>query len=174
MNIILADYSYYDKILAFYNDVVLYLKTHKDYPGWSHGEYPFKDNINKALNEHSLYIGIENDVIISAVIVNTDYFIQYKDIDFYHLDNSYILHSFAVHPLYLQKGYAKKMLDFIVKKAVDDCKESICLDVYEHNVPAIKLYEKYGFIYRGKLSFGFEYLGLNYFNLYEKTLKNHL
>ncbi|XAM46318.1 hypothetical protein TPDSL_28260 [Terrisporobacter petrolearius] len=44
------------------------------------------------------------------------------------------------------------------------------LDVYEKNLPAIKLYEKFGFKYIDTVDLGLENYGLKWFRLYEKLL----
>jgi len=44
------------------------------------------------------------------------------------------------------------------------------LDVYEGNIPAIKLYEKCGFKYMDTVDLGLGRYGLNWFRLYERML----
>jgi RimJ/RimL family protein N-acetyltransferase len=44
------------------------------------------------------------------------------------------------------------------------------LDVYEGNIPAISLYEKYGFKYIDTVDLGLGNYGLDWFRLYEKLL----
>ena len=48
--------------------------------------------------------------------------------------------------------------------------KTIRLDVYEKNIPAIKLYEKNGFIYTGTVDLGLGNYGLKWFRLYEKII----
>ena len=51
--------------------------------------------------------------------------------------------------------------------------KALRLDVYEGNLPAIRLYESAGFRYAGTVSLGLEDIGLDWFRLYEKMLQRH-
>lgn len=42
-------------------------------------------------------------------------------------------------------GIGSKLLEEIIKKAIEINSKTITLEVNENNLPAIKLYEKYGF-----------------------------
>lgn len=48
--------------------------------------------------------------------------------------------------------------------------KSIRLDVYENNIPAIKLYEKMGYKYLDTIDLGLGYYGLDWFKIYEKII----
>lgn len=48
--------------------------------------------------------------------------------------------------------------------------KALRLDVYENNIPAIRLYEKCGYQYIDTVSLGLEDCGLDWFRLYEKRL----
>lgn len=173
IEIVKAKYEHYNELLQFYNDVVCYLSLNNDYPGWTHGEYPFDENIIDGLNNETLYIGIYENRIVCALIVNHEYALQYQNVYFdieLNYQNVYILHTLAVHPSFLRFGFAKKMLEFVIDKARNNNIAHICLDVYEENIPARRLYESLGFNYIDKVSMGFESLGLNYFCLYEKCI----
>ena len=173
MRIIKANYKHYNELVEFYNDVVEYLSLNKDYPGWTHCEYPFDKNIIDGINNETLYIGIHEHKIVCALIVNHDYALQYHNVYFniaLNTKNAYILHTLAVHPEYYGQGFAKEMLEFVIEQARNNNILHICLDVFEDNIPARRLYESYGFKYIDKVSMGFEGLGLNYFCLYEKCI----
>lgn len=62
------------------------------------------------------------------------------------------------------------MLKFACDKAAEDGVESLRLDVYSENMPAIRLYEKNGFEYVGTVDLGLGEYGLKWFRLYEKLL----
>lgn len=48
--------------------------------------------------------------------------------------------------------------------------KSIRLDVYENNMPAIKLYEKMGYKYLDTIDLGLGHYGLDWFKIYEKII----
>ncbi len=61
-------------------------------------------------------------------------------------------------------------MDFAIEHSIKSQVKSIRLDVYEGNIPAIKLYEKCGFKYIDTVDLGLGNYGLNWFRLYEKLL----
>ena len=62
------------------------------------------------------------------------------------------------------------MLHFAASQGLAQGAKAIRLDVYEKNLPAIKLYESAGFRYIDTVSLGLEDIGLDRFLLYEKLL----
>ncbi|WP_300379992.1 GNAT family N-acetyltransferase, partial [Clostridium sp.] len=75
-----------------------------------------------------------------------------------------------VHPDFLKCGVGKALIDFSIKCSIKTDVRSIRLDVYEGNIPAIKLYEKCGFKYIDTVDLGLGNYGLNWFKLYEKII----
>ena len=61
-------------------------------------------------------------------------------------------------------------MDFSVENSIKSHVKSIRLDVYERNIPAIRLYEKCGFKYIDTVDLGLRDYGLNWFKLYEKLI----
>lgn len=48
------------------------------------------------------------------------------------------------------KGYGKKVMDELIRLSIEKDVETIHLSVYADNLPAIKMYEKYGFKANGE------------------------
>lgn len=67
-------------------------------------------------------------------------------------------------------GVGKALMEFADEYRVKSQVKSIMLDVYEGNIPAIKLYEKCSFKYIDTVDLGLGNYGLNWFRLYEKLL----
>lgn len=61
-------------------------------------------------------------------------------------------------------------MDFAENHSFTSNVKAIRLDVYDGNVPAIKLYEKCGYKYIGTVDLGLGNYGLDWFKLYEKLL----
>jgi ribosomal protein S18 acetylase RimI-like enzyme len=61
-------------------------------------------------------------------------------------------------------------LDFAAEYGIKSHVRAIRLDVYEGNIPAIRLYEKCGFKYIDTVDLGLGSYGLDWFKLYEKVL----
>lgn len=67
-------------------------------------------------------------------------------------------------------GIGRALMDHSFELAQQSGIKSIRLDVYENNLPAISLYEKYGFEYIDTVDLGFGNYGLDWFKLYEKLV----
>ena len=81
-----------------------------------------------------------------------------------------VLYTFAVHPQFLHQGIGKKMLEFILSYAAREKNKAVRLDVYENNMPAIRLYEQMGFRYVDMVDLGYGMYGLDRFRLYQRIL----
>jgi len=83
----------------------------------------------------------------------------------------YVIYTLVVHPSYLGQGVGQTMIQFATEHSIKSKNvKSIRLDVYENNLPAIKLYEKCGFKYVGTIDLGLENYGLKWFKIYEKII----
>ena len=78
----------------------------------------------------------------------------------------------AVHPKYFGCGVGKALLDYAVCVGEQRNAKAIRLDVYEENLPAIRLYEKCGFKDMGLVDLGLEELyGLKWYRVFEKVFR---
>lgn len=59
------------------------------------------------------------------------------------------------------------MMAFILDYAKQIKTKALRLDVYENNIPAIRLYESYGFQYIDIIDLGYSEYGLEQFKLYQ-------
>ena len=80
------------------------------------------------------------------------------------------IYTFTVSPRRRGRGVGREMLAFAVRCAEEQGARALRLDVYEGNLPAIRLYESAGFRYVDAVSLGLEEIGLDRFRLYEKLL----
>ena len=107
------------------------------------------------------------------MVLNHEYNESYKNYQWHtNVDDSelLIIHALGVHSDFNGKGYAKAM----VQKAIDIAKETgmkaIRLDVLRGNIPAEKLYQRFGFQYMATLQMYYEDTGWTEFKLYEYVL----
>ncbi|MBP5726388.1 MAG: GNAT family N-acetyltransferase, partial [Clostridia bacterium] len=80
------------------------------------------------------------------------------------------LHLLAVCPEYRGRSLGNTILELAGELAKQQGKRAIRLDVLESNLPAQRMYEKVGFVYRGKQHWYAENTGWTDFLLYEKPL----
>lgn len=162
-----------DELEQLYNDLNDYLTNGVNYPGWIKGIYPVRQNAIDGVEHSNLYVARYNGKIVGTLILSHEpedaYFkakwgfeSDYSDI--------FVIHTFAVHPNYLNCGVGKVLMNFASEHAIKSQIKAIRLDVYENNIPAIKLYEKCGFKYIDTVDLGLGCHGLDWFKLYEKLI----
>ncbi len=61
------------------------------------------------------------------------------------IDNSIELNRICIDPDYRKKGYADDLMNYLIDVMVEKNLDRIILEVAADNIPALKLYDKYGF-----------------------------
>lgn len=162
-----------DELENLYNDLNDYLKENENYPGWIKGIYPVRQNAIDGVKKGNLYVAKHNETIIGSIILSHEPESAYCNVKWgFESDYSdvFVIHTFAVHPKFMKCGVGKALLNFADKQSIKSNVKSIRLDVYEGNIPAIRLYEKCGFKYIDTVDLGLGNYGLKWFKLYEKLL----
>lgn len=132
-----------DAIEQLYDDLNDYLETHENYPRWKKGVYPIREDA---------YCEVEWQIEFDVPVIT--------------------ICKLAVHPKYFGCGVGKALLDYAVCVGEQRNSKAIRLDVYEENIPAIRLYEKCGFKNMGLVDLGLEELyGLKWYRVFEKVLE---
>ncbi|NMM62548.1 GNAT family N-acetyltransferase [Clostridium sp. P21] len=162
-----------DELEQLYNDLNDYLAKGVNYPGWIKGVYPVRQNAIDGVKQGNLYTAKHNGKIIGSIILShepeTAYYKAKWEFESDYSD-IFVVHTFVVHPDFLKCGVGKSLMDFSIEHSIKAQIKSIRLDVYEGNIPAIRLYEKCGFKYIDTVDLGLGSYGLNWFRLYEKLL----
>ena len=127
----------------------------------------------KGIKEKNLYVLRNERQIMGSIILSHEPEAAYEKAD-WHVDLEYkdifVIHTFAVHPLYLGNGTGKRLMEFALEQSREEKIKAIRLDVYEKNTPAISLYRKYGFRYIDTVDLGYGEFGLDNFELYQKLI----
>lgn len=162
-----------DELENLYNELNDYLEEGVNYPGWRKGMYPVRENAVAGVKNGNLYVAKHNGKIIGSIILNHEPESAYYNVKWrVELDYSdvFVIHTFAIHPKFMKYGVGKALLDFADEHSIKSKVKSVRLDVYEGNLPAIKLYEKCGYKYIDTVDLGLGIYGLDWFKLYEKLL----
>jgi ribosomal protein S18 acetylase RimI-like enzyme len=162
-----------DELEQLYNDLNDHLAKGVNYPGWIKDKYPVRQNAIDGVKHGNLYVSKHNGKIVGSVILSHEPEpAYYKATWQFESDYSYVfvVYTFVVHPKFLKCGVGKALMDFSIEHSIKSQAKSIRLDVYEDNIPAIKLYEKCGFKYIDTVDLGLGNYGLNWFRLYERLL----
>lgn len=175
MNIIieLGNEKDIDELEKLYNDLNDYLAAGINYPGWLKGVYPIREDAVKGIKEGYLYVARYDNEIIGSIILNHEPEDAYNKVN-WEIEADYsdivVIHTLVVHPKYMKSGIGQKLMEFATSHGNESRAKAIRLDVYEKNVPAITLYEKFGYRYIDTVDLGYGEYGLDWFKLYEKVL----
>jgi ribosomal protein S18 acetylase RimI-like enzyme len=162
-----------DPIAQLYDELNDFLASSINYPGWIKGVYPVREDAANGIADGGLYVAKAAGKAVGSLILSHKPEPAYSQVK-WGIDADYssifVVYTFAVHPVYLKKGIGTGLMNFAIRHCKNEQAKSIRLDVYEKNVPAIKLYEKCGFKYVDTVDLGLGEHGLNHFKLYEKLL----
>jgi ribosomal protein S18 acetylase RimI-like enzyme len=175
MNILIEKGTKYDidQLEQLYDDLNDYLENSINYPGWRKGIYPTReDAVNGVVNDNLYVAKIAGKIVGSMILSHKPEPVYHKVQWGINADYSgiFVIYTFAVHPAYLKNGIGMALMNFAVQHGMKEHAKAIRLDVYEKNLPAVRLYEKCGFNYVDTVDLGLGKYGLHYFKLYEKIL----
>ncbi len=162
-----------DALVELYGAVCSGLEAGVNYTGWKKDVYPARQDAEAGIAEESLFLAEENGETVASMILRRRQEDAYAAVNWQlNLDESQVLviHTFAVRPDRRRRGTGRELLDFAARFGAARGVKSLRLDVYEKNIPAIRLYESAGFQHIDTISLGLEDVGLNWFRLYEKLL----
>ena len=143
----------YDSIIAFYDDVIERTPEIEKHARWQHGKYPTADGIKSYVNEGCMYLYKEQDTIVGAMALT-----MYQGADYHAIgwsrqvqdDEVSVIHILAVSPDKQGTGIGSEMVREAINLAKAKGMKSIRLDALATNTPAHKIYERLGFVYKGK------------------------
>lgn len=159
-----------DELEKLYDDLNDHLNQTVNYPGWIKGFYPVRQTALDGIEEKCLYILTIDGLIVASVIIRNTPEEAYHGVKWLTADDYNkiaVLYTYVVHPEYLKQGFGLRLMEHIIEACTRQGVRSIRLDVYEKNLPAVKLYEKCGFQYIDAVDLGWADYGLDQFLLYE-------
>lgn len=162
-----------DELEKLYDDLNDALSEGINYPGWKKGIYPIREDALKGLENGDLFIAEFEGKIVGSIILSHEPEGGYENVQ-WHIDAEYddifVIRTFVVHPDYFKNNVGYSLMKFAEEEARRCNIKSIRLDVYENNMPAIKLYEKMGYKYLDSIDLGLGQYGLDWFKIYEKVI----
>lgn len=142
----------FDRLTEFYDEVV---KANSGTPfdvHWNRKIHPSDSEIAEALRDGSMYMGLLDDEVVAASIVNDVFATGYDTVPWvFGAEPGKILciHLFATKPALQGQGLGRRFLQAIIDDTRKRGFQVLRLDAFQHNTPACALYEKMGFQYRG-------------------------
>ena len=144
---------------------------HKNAPqGWRKGIYPVRQEAEEGIRENALYIVEESGDIAGTFILRHRPETAYERVGWncdFSYDKIYVIYTLAVHPSWQRHHVGDTIMGYILSLAKLEKMKAVRLDVYEKNMPAIRLYEKHGFQYIADADLGYGQYGLDRFRLYQ-------
>ncbi|SHE59021.1 GNAT family N-acetyltransferase [Dysgonomonas macrotermitis] len=162
-----------DSLEALYNDLNDHFAITTNYPGWIKHIYPIRETAIEGINEGTLFVATEDEIIAGSIILNHTPEEAYNQVNWL-IDADYkdvlVIHTLVVHPSFFRKNIAHSLMEFAKQYAMEHSIKSVRLDVSINNKPAIALYEKMGYQYIGTVDLGLPYEHLKWFRLYELVI----
>ncbi|MBT8186358.1 MAG: GNAT family N-acetyltransferase [Croceitalea sp.] len=116
--------------------------------------YPSEQAFLKDVQRNELFIKIEKDTLIGAIVISTHMDEEYGPIDWLTPnDNNIYIHRLCVHPVQQGKGHAQALMDFAEKYAREQLFTSVRLDTFSQNKRNQKFYEARGYKRLGDIFF---------------------
>ncbi len=147
-----------DAVTALYGAVCDYLADKPFNPGWRRDIFPAREDAEQYLAADGLYIARDGDEIAGSLALTVE------------TGGALCIQEVAVHPDHLRRGVGTALLEFAAKEAARRGADALRLYVWEGNMPAIRAYERNGFIRLGREDIGLGEFGLDWFYRYEKRL----
>ncbi len=160
-------------LARLYDELNDHLAAGKNYPGWIKGVYPTRENAEKGVVNEGLYVARVGDAIAGSMILSHEPEPAYHGAPWginVPYSEVFVITTFVVHPAFSGLGIGTRLLAFAAEHGKEQGIKALRLDVYEHNLPAIRLYEKNGFAYIATVDLGLGEYGLDHFKLYERIL----
>lgn len=164
----------FDELKQFYifmNEVINRTTKHYDE---KNAYFPSDEMMINAIENEYQYIGIEDDRIVAALIGSPDCDDSYKKVHWQVEagdDEVRIIHALRVLPEYSGRGYAKRLIGFLLGHAKENGQKAIRLDVLDGYERPLRMYTELGFAYIDTVEILYEDIGKpERFKLLEKIL----
>ena len=173
MQIRKAEKNEFDAVRAFYHSMIDAMAGTPFHPKWQKDIYPSRADLQSAIDEQSMYIGLLGDSIAAAMVFNHKCGEAYSEAAWPHIltkEEFAVIHMLGVHRAYSGRGYARELVRYAIALAQAAGMKAVRLDVLKGNVPAERLYESMGFQYIDTVRLFYEDTGHAEFKLYELEL----
>ena len=121
---------------------------------WVYGKHPTDEGLRSYVENGETYMLMDDqDTVAGMVAIVMHQGADYEDVPWAErLENDQVatLHLLAVCPEHRKRSIGNTILELTGELAKQQGKRAVRLDVLESNLPAQRMYEKAGYVYRGK------------------------
>lgn len=157
-----------------YRRIMNHLGQTVDYPHWHSENHPTPEEVVHWVEAGELYLALdEAGAIVGVTVLNHDTVDGYGDAAWSIAAQPHevlVVHALGVVPDHLGKGVSRFLVDSTLEVARALGCTTVRLDTYVENIPARKLYERYGFTDLGCHTLTYEGTDLSEFHLFEYVL----
>lgn len=159
-----------DAVVTIYREAIRFLNAQGNRQ-WSETIYPTPRTADDALAAGTLHVVQLDGVICGTVILNEYQHPGYAELSWRYSDGpQLVMHTLAVHPAYGGRGIAQQIVGYALDFARAQGYPAMRLDVFPPNTTAVRLYQKFGFEYVGKVYFDYKEEGYRWYDCYELKL----
>ena len=145
----------------------------EEYARWVCGQHPTDAMLKSYIENNEMYFYIDDGNLVGMIAIVMHQNDDYKTVAWERVlrnDEVSTLHILAVCPEYQKKGYGVKILEEAVELSRKNGKKAVRFDALKSNIPAQKMYERYGFKFRGIQKLYYENTGWADFLFYEMNI----
>lgn len=158
-------------VTELYGAVCDYLADKPFNPGWRRDAFPSGEEAARYLAADGLYAAKDGGRLVGSMALTAESSAERDPLPAGAEEGTILyIHVLAVRPDCLRQGVGSALLGFAAEEAVRRGAEALRLYVWEGNGPAVRAYEKSGFVRLGREDIGLGEFGLDWFYLYEKRL----
>ena len=160
----------FHEVQSFYWTLIEQMQDVEFHPGWEKGVYPADAFLKESLAAGELYALRADGKIIAAMVLNHQCNDGYNGTKWNveaAVDEITVIHALGVLPQVHGQGVAPQMVEAAIQIARAKQQKAIRLDVLGGNIPALKLYEKFGFQYHRTVQMFYEDTGWTEYKIYE-------
>ena len=160
-----------------YIEVIEHTRDMNIHARWIYGQHPTDAMIQSYIDGQEMYLFMDGQNVVGMTAIT-----MYQGEDYHEViwsqnlkdDEVASLHILTITPEYQGKDMSKRMMAEIISLAMKKGKKAIRLDALASNIPAQHMYEKLGFVYRGKRNLYAENTGWTDFLYYELPISKEI
>lgn len=148
-----VELDHFNDIQNIYIDIIEKTTDMEKYARWKKGMHPTDAAIMGYIKSGSMYQYTIHDRIAGALAVTMEQEDDYHEITWgIEAKDAEVaaIHILGVNPEYQKQGIGTRMIEGALELARTQGKKVVRLDALASNIPAQHMYQKSGFIYRGK------------------------
>ncbi len=163
----------FESVKNKYIDVINNTPELEKHARWVYGQHPTDEMIKSYIENGEMYLFYDCETVAGMVALVMGQGKDYEAVSWVlpvSGNEVLTLHMLAVCPEYQGRAIGGKIIEAAAGLARSCGKKVLRLDALASNLPAQKMYEKAGFLYRGKQFLYAENTGWTDFLFYEKVL----